>query len=879
MAFRWRWFLILLALALSGEWGFAANTTKEQRAYTAAARAFQDAMWSRAETEFAQFAQKYPKSTNTPPAVLLQAQAQFKQGKLKPAIDLLNARMAQAGNLADQYVYWIGEAQFQNKDFSAAAETFISLAQNFLESPLRLRAVVESASSYAQLAEWPQVAALLQATNGVFQRAGQMDSGNELVARGRSLLAQAKFVQNDFSGAAAVLESLNAQPLAPELDWQRAYLLCRVKLAANDLDTALAVTTNLLQIAGKNDGWRATSVALRADVLEKMGRTNEAMAAYQENLTNAPDQSQRQAVLKIAELSIGQKQFANAEQSLEKFLAQFPGSASADIAMFTLGELHLRDYVASRDAGPATNHLQQATAAFDLFLGVFTNNLFTGKAYLDRGWCNWFLGENAENLGDFKNAAQKITESFDDFKMAARRLPLLEDLAVARFKMGDALFVQKDFLGARTNYQAVLDDFSSLPDVEKALGEQALYQKLRACLELNDDRGASDALAQIFQRYPAGELAQSSSLLYGESLTSPAEARSLFEKIASQFSGSALEPQLRLAVARTYELEQAWPSAITQYENWLTDFPTNSLQPQAAYARAWANFQAGNETNAFRLFTNFTAQFPTDANAPLAQYWVAEHFYRTADFVNAERNYKTVFQNTNWQGSPLVYPAQMMAGRAAVGRLGYSDAIGYFKALAADTNCPPELDGQARFAWGGALMLSDPTDPNNPLANFQSATNVFGQVCRLYPTNELGALAGIEIGKCASQLTNYDAATNAYAQVFNSPIAGIAARSQAQIGFGLVLEKKAALAAGADSQALLQSALDDYLDVFYETNLRGEEMADAFWIKKAGLLALPLVQLPGVADPEKFIDHMEELFPQLKDSLEKKKADLPPAKK
>jgi hypothetical protein len=176
-------------------------------------------------------------------------------------------------------------------------------------------------------------------------------------------------------------------------------------------------------------------------------------------------------------------------------------------------------------------------------------------------------------------------------------------------------------------------------------------------------------------------------------------------------------------------------------------------------------------------------------------------------------------------------------------------------------------------------MLSDPTDPNNPLANFQSATNVFGQVCRLYPTNELGALAGIEMGKCDAQLTNYDAATNAYAQAFHSPVAGIAARSQAQIGFGLVLEKKAALATGADSKALLQSALDNYLDVFYETNLRGEEMADSFWIKKAGLQALPLVQLPGVADPEKFIDHLEELFPQLKDSLEKKKADLPPEKK
>src|ERR1700733_6377298 len=136
MAFRW--LLILFALGLSGEISFAASAAKEQRAYTAAVSAFQDAMWSRAETEFAQFVQKYPKSTNAPQAVLMQAQAEFKQGKLEPAIALLTSREAAAGNLADQYVYWIGEARFQNGDFSRAAEVFNSLAQNFPESPLRL---------------------------------------------------------------------------------------------------------------------------------------------------------------------------------------------------------------------------------------------------------------------------------------------------------------------------------------------------------------------------------------------------------------------------------------------------------------------------------------------------------------------------------------------------------------------------------------------------------------------------------------------------------------------------------------------------------------------------------------------------------------------
>jgi len=94
------------------------------------------------------------------------------------------------------------------------------------------------------------------------------------------------------------------------------------------------------------------------------------------------------------------------------------------------------------------------------------------------------------------------------------------------------------------------------------------------------------------------------------------------------------------------------------------------------------------------------------------------------------------------------------------------------------------------------------------------------------------------------------------------------------------LEKKAAVA-GGDQTALLQFALDNYLDVFDTSigkNLREGEVADSFWVKKAGLQALPLVEALGVADPGKFFDHLGKLFPQLKESLERKKTALPPAK-
>jgi TolA-binding protein len=875
MAFRWQWLLILLALSTGGERSLAASA-REDRAYAAAVTAFQDGMWGRAETEFAQFVQKYPKSDRTAGAMLLQAEAEFKQGKLPQAIALLTARQAGAGDLADQYVYWIGEAQFQNGDFSAAAKTFVSLTRDFPESSLRLRVVVEAAAALAQTNKWPQVVSLLEETNSVFQRAAQMDPANELVSRGQLLLAQAKFAQNDFTGAAAVLGSLNAQTLRPELDWQRAYLLYQVRLAAGDTNAALAATTNLVQIAQseKNDGLRAESVAMRAHVLEQLGQKSGAIAAYQEILKlDAPLERHRQAILKMAELAIALDRFSDAEDSLQKFLAQFPASAATDVALLTLGELHLKDYAASRFAGAATNHLQEAQARFDQFLGAFTDSPLAGRVYLDRGWCLWL--------------AVKIPESFDAFKAAAQKLqklPPSEDLAVARFKMGDALFALTNYAGALENYRAVIDDFANFPTVVQALGDRTLYQSLRANLELKDVAGASNAMARILKLYPASALADHSLLLVGEDLTDsrqPAAARALLGKFQEQFSNSPLQPQVELAIARTYEQEQNWPAAIGKYSDWLNDFSTNALRPQADYALALADFQVGNETNAFVRFTNFVAQFPTNDLAPLALWWVADHFFRAGDFVNAEKNFQLFFQN--FPTNDLVYQARMMAGRAAMGRLGYTDAIRYFTSLTSDTNCPPDLDAKALFAYGSALMQGGATDTNSPSANFELATNVFGRICQLYPTNELGALAWGEIGDCALQLAAYDAATNAYAQVITSPFANISARSQAQIGFGLVLEKHAAQVEGGDQIALLQLALQNYLDVLYGKNLHDDEIPDSFWVKKAGLQAAGVAEALGEWPQAVAVyQRLEDLLPPLRTLLENKIAaaqgHLPPVK-
>ncbi|MEI8289209.1 MAG: tetratricopeptide repeat protein [Verrucomicrobiota bacterium] len=866
MVFRRQWLLLFGVLLLGGGPLFAAS--REERAYAAALAAFQDKIWDRAETQFAQFARNYRQSTNVPMARLLQAQAVIKQGRFAEASTLLAANHPAAGKLADQYVRWLGEAQYGQGNFSAAAETFAGLVRNFPDSPLNLGAVIGAAAAREKLGEWSRVDELLGATNGVFARTAQLDPDNELIASGRLLLAQSQYSQKNFSGARAVLDLLNPQTLPPDQDFKRLHLLCRVKLALNDLTGAQSAAEDLRQVARrrKNAEWQAEGVALHGRVLGERKIFSEAIAVWAENLTNAvPAVKQQEAILSIALLAANQKNQADAAAALDRFVAQFPKSSAAELALLTAGELCLRDF-AARPA--ATNLLAAAQSRFDQVLGVSTNSPLAGRAFLGRGWCRWLAGATNDSLADFQSAAL--------------RLPASEDLAVAKFKVGDALFLQGDFSGATNSYHAVLEDFGGFPAVASSLGDRALYQVLRANLQLQDVDGAAAALRRLLNRFPNSELADNSLLLVGEALSDfgrPANAREVLLQFEKQFPDSPLKPEVEFVVARTFEREQNWRAAITGYGNWLKSYPTNDLLPSVKFALAQATFHAGDEAGAFRQFTAFVARFTADTNAPLAQWWVADYYFRATNFAGvenyfaAETNYENIFQNPAWKNSALVYPAKLMAGRAAVGRQGFSDAGRYFTKLIDDTindtNCPPELGVQARFAYGAALLQTTSSDTNN--SNLQLALNLFSQICRLCPTNEAGALAWSETGDCQLQLGDFDAATNAYAQVLNSPVAGSGLRGRAQVGVGLALEKKAALLPERRT-VLLRQALDCYLNLIYTA-----DEADPFWQKKAGLQALRLLAAPGDRNPEaldKFFNRLEKCLPQLTDDFEKKRAFL-----
>ena len=859
MALLCRWTLLLTLLLPQGPRLWAASAA--DRAFDAAKKAFEDKFYARAEAEFADYCQKNPASPRLAEAILVQAQARLELTNYAGAIELLAANEAKAGTNADQYLFWLAEARYRQGDYVAARDGFAKLVNDFPSSSRCLEAVLGEASAgtaiaRTQPAEWQRVISLLQRTNGVFQAAATTNASSDLVPPGFLLLSEAQLATKDYHAAEETLQPLAKRSLSPKLAWQWQYLLWRIQLADGRTNAALATTTNLLAVAvgAGQTNLLAESAALQAGLLERLGRTNEALVAYQRNLAEGiPAERQRQALLKIAELSLAQDNIPQATQTLEKFLAQYTNAASADLALLTLGELRLRQYEpgagtnqpapALTNAPAASNVLQMALASFDTLVKKFPQSPLFGKAQLDLGWCYRREG--------------RLPEAQLAYQSAVDHLPLARDQATAYFRLGDVQFRQTNFPGAMKCYQAITNKFAALPEVRTNLFEPALYEMIRAGLAAGDLATTTNALQNLLAWYPGGLSAAGAVLLIGQDLGlrgEPAAARKLLLDFDKAAPHAPLRAERQLAVVATWEEENKPAEAIRELDGWLASYPDHGARPRAEYSRALDTWQAGRDTNAFTLFTNFVARFPTNELAPRAQLWVAGYYDRLGDPVAAERNYQVIVQNTNWPLSELTFEAQLMAGHAAVARQGWRDARAYFTQLYNNTNGPPkgptlDLRYQALFQHALALILSvDPVDTNR-LANLKEATTALARICDDYPTNRLAVRAWIERANCNKEWAlaqqQYDLLTNAvsaYQHVVDSPLADVALRSEAKVGLTVTLSKWAEHKTGKERIALLEEALNHCLDVVYGNAkiLRDDERLDPWWTKEAGVKAFDL---------------------------------------
>ena len=845
----------LLGLLGCGSPAFAQTPAdlQEDRDFTAAAKAFQDLNHERAEREFGAFFRTWTNSTRRVEALLFQARARHARTNFTGAIELLTTGLPQSGKLADQFQFWLGEARFEAGQFDKAAEIYALLVRDFTNSPHYLAAAHHEALARFKLGnQREKVVALLRDPTGAFQRAAKASPTNELAVSGTLLLGEALLAGKEFAAAEQAARGLEERRLAPEVDWQRRFLLGRVLAEAGRPNEALPVATNLVRLASalRQPLLQAESFTLQGAVFEKLGKLTDAVNSLTNNLSsNAPVVLRHRSLVTVVELNDRQRKDAETVALLESYSAQFPSDARLDLAQITLGELRMKEFhgLTGNTNGPAqTNLLTTALTNLNLALLNYTNSPLRGRAHYQRGWCYWHLGQPAPAAADFSEAAQ--------------RLPKSEEQAIARFKLAEANASQGDHTNALRNFQQVVAQYADLPRVRTTYLDQALYLAMRSAWAVSNQTAADEAFRTITQWFPESFFSDEATLLHGRELNrmgKPAEARGHFQAQLDRFPKSELAPQVHLAIARTYQQEFNWVGAARKYDEWVRLFPTNSARADVEFEQANFHEKAGRVTNAFALYTNFVARFPAHAKAPLAQLWVGDYHLNQQQFHLAEASYQLLTQSTNAHAVELRPLAQLNAGLAAYERQGFKDAADYFTQLVNDRQTPPLIQAKAFFALGdtyytaaqkGATLTTDPLG---------DAIIAFGRITNNFPTNPIAARAMGRIGVChyqraAKDAKAYDLAAAALLQAMAWPGADAETRSLAELLLGTVREQ----------QRQLKLAAEHWSNVLYQTNLRPNEVPSPEAVRDAGgKLAELLEELQDWAGAIPIYQRLQQMFP------------------
>ncbi|HEY3863853.1 MAG TPA: tetratricopeptide repeat protein [Verrucomicrobiae bacterium] len=849
---------LMAALLMSGGAALAApaDDPREVRDFQFALNLFQDSHYQLAETNFTDFLSKYTNSPHRPDAILYIGRARLYQSNFNGSIDLLQKAIADAGALRPDYLFWTAKARSAAGDLTGAEQGFSIVAKEYALSPVRLESAYDQAEIRSRQGDWPGAVRLLQETNSPFQAAAAADGKSQFVPLGWLLLGEALLHEQRAGDGEAALLHLHPAALNPDLRWRSQYLSCRLQLAGGKAEAALAASANLSKLDA-DANCQAASIFLQGEILEKLGRPTEALAAYAKNLsdTQTPD-AQRQALARVIELTVELNPPAKAIPALEAIIApRLPQAPGQDLARLTMGELYLKAAASppgSNAPAADTNLLAAALTNLNSVLTNYTNSPLLAKARLDRGWCEWL--------------STNILAARSDFEEAAAHLPPSPDQAVARFKLADTQFLLKDYAGAAANYALVLDKSPNMPAVTNSLFDLALYQLAESDIQRGDIAGARAAVDKILRWFPGSYFGDRGSLLIGGDLNRKddyAQARKVFTEVFDRTPDSQLRSEAQYAVARTYEAEGDWASAIERYKTWASLHAANPLFPEVEFHLALSCGKAGRTNDELAIITNFADRFPSNALAPWALNRAADFSYNQQDWRAAEKYYQQLF-NKYPDAGEVAYQARFWAGRAALARQGTEEATDYFLKLVNLTNAPQPLVARGYLALGDIFFQQ--FQASQTLSNLNQAIAALVPFTNGAPTNAIAVEALGRLGDYFMAYpgsNSYAIARQMYETIVNFPLGSIGAaeRCQAEVGLGLLAEK----------EKNPKLALEHYCNVV--DNKYGPGGFDPYWVERAGEYAARICE-DGQhwTEAVKIYDRLLQEAPASRPVLEKKRA-------
>ncbi|MBL9174907.1 MAG: tetratricopeptide repeat protein [Verrucomicrobiales bacterium] len=846
------WWGLVLAAVLAGGMTVRAQGT-DQSVYDAALRDFDVGQWDRAAAGFADLVARFPDTA-------LKAEAVQRE------------RFARA------------EADLGRGEFARAAEGFSAYAKEYGAQPRAALAVVRAATARGRLGDWSGAVSLLDDPAGPFVARVRAGTEPAVVFSGFLLKAEALRAEKRLPDAEAVLNEAAAVARQPAEQWARLQALLAVQEDAARWEAAAATAEALGQaLADGGTAERRAEASARAGRLWlRAGQPERSLAAFSRNTApEIPDVYQREAVLQLADAAGARGDFAGARERLQAFLTAHPDHPDAAEFNLRLGQILLRQYLAS---GAATNASPESTAllglagaAFDAGLKGTASAETAGLLHLGRGWTAWYESVGGAAAG----APERLRAAVTNFQAAAAGLPAGHSQATARFKLADAQFRLQEPSQALTNYLIVAETYPSDARVQSELVESALQQAVLAAVEARDAAAAGRVVELLLARQPGATTAGDSSLQVAQALSKSGNAsgaRAVLRRFLRGYPSSPLVADAELSLISLDLRAEDWTNAMTSLERWISVYTNHSSLVQAEFDRAWAAARSGASTNAVAQFAALAARYPTNAIAETASLWLAGHYFSTGDFARAEAACVSVITNVSWQGGLGWHQARLWAAESARRRQSFDSARDWLMTILNDRSTPTNLVPAAYFALGEIRMEAPPAADQPPLRNFTLALEAFTAAAQ-YTNSPIASAAVGKMADChlqlASQSTNsYAKAAELYRRVLGSPSADISARSKAACGLAIVARKLAGNGTDAASLALWNESLDRYLDVLDGRLLRPGESPDPWWIKEAGREAGQILEALGRwQDAAALYDRLARELPSQRASWELRAAE------
>ncbi|WP_303228433.1 tetratricopeptide repeat protein, partial [Parabacteroides goldsteinii] len=252
------------------------------------------------------------------------------------------------------------------------------------------------------------------------------------------------------------------------------------------------------------------------------------------------------------------------------------------------------------------------------------------------------LADAYNRIGDCLYQNRQFAQAEENYTRAAQLQPSAGDYSV--YQKGFLLGLQKDYRGKISAMDRLLRDYP-----ESQYVDDALFEKGRSYVLLENSSQAAQAFETLIQQFPQSSLARKAGiqlgLLYFND-NQPEKAATAYKQVISNYPGSE-EARVALQDLKSVYIDL---NDINSYANYVNSLGGNvrlevSEQDSLTYIAAEKLFNRGNNEEARRSLINYLQTFPEGAFSSNANYYLGSIAFSKKEYDEALQRFKSVIES------------------------------------------------------------------------------------------------------------------------------------------------------------------------------------------------------------------------------------------